>query len=93
MRTHLPHALHLFMNMCWPHGEPCSIKLKNLFLAVHFRAVHGYAATHMHITHVPCFSSILPPPCGCIMLLISTMPALNSISRSNTNMYIQYDSI
>ena len=93
MRTHLPHALHLFMNMCWPHGELCSIKLKNLFLAVHFCAVHGYAATHMHITHVPCFSSILPPPCGCIMLLISTMPALNCISRFNTNMYIQYDSI
>ena len=40
-------------------------------LTVHFRAVHGYAATHMHITHVLCFSSILPPPCGCIMSLIS----------------------
>ena len=23
-----------------------------LFLTVHFRAAHGYAATHMHITHV-----------------------------------------
>ena len=42
-----------------------------LFLTVHFHAVHGYAATHMHITHVLCFSSILPPPCGHIMLLIS----------------------
>ena len=42
-----------------------------LFLTVHFCAVHGYAATHMHITHILCFSSILPPPCGCIMLLIS----------------------
>ena len=46
-----------------------------LFLTVHFCAVHGYAATHMHITHVLCFSSILPPPCGGIMLLISAMPA------------------
>ena len=64
-----------------------------LFQTVHFRAVHGYAATHIHITHVLCFSSILPLPCGCIMLLISTMPALSSISRFNTNMYIQYDSI
>ena len=41
-----------------------------LFLTIHFRAVHGYAATHMHITYVLCFSSILPPPCGCIILLI-----------------------
>ena len=64
-----------------------------LFLTVHFHAEHGYAATHMHITHVLCFSSILPLPCGCIMLLISTMPALNSIGRSDANMYIQYDSI
>ena len=64
-----------------------------LFLTVHFRAVHGYAATHMCITHVPCLSSILPPPCSCIMLLISIMPALNSISRSDTNMYIPYGSI
>ena len=65
----------------------------NLFLTVHFHAEHGYAATHMHITHVLCFSSILPPPCGCIMSLISVMPALDSISRFNTHMYIQYDSI
>ena len=64
-----------------------------LFLTVHFCAVHGYAATHMHITHVLCFSSILPPPCGCIVLLISAMPALDSIGRSDTHMYIQYDSI
>ena len=50
-----------------------------LSLTVHFCAVHGYAATHMCITHVLCFSSILPPPHGCIMLLISVMPALDSI--------------
>ena len=59
-----------------------------LFLTVHFYAVHGYAATHMHITHVLCFSSILPPPYGHIMLLIYVMLALDSISRSDTNMYI-----
>ena len=64
-----------------------------LFLTVHFCAVHGYAATHMCITHVLYFSSILPLPCGCIMLLISIMPALDSIGRSDTNMYTQYDSI
>ena len=29
-----------------------------LFLTVHYHAVHGYAATHTHITHVLCFSSI-----------------------------------
>ena len=59
-----------------------------LSLTVHFHAVHGYGATHMHITHVPCFSSILPLPCSCIMSLISIMPALDDISRSDTNMYI-----
>ena len=64
-----------------------------LSLTVHFRAVHGYAATHMHITYVLCFSSILPPPHGCIMSLISVMPALDSIGRFDTNMYIHYDSI
>ena len=63
-----------------------------LFLTVHFHAVHGYAATHMHITHILCFSSILPPPCSCIMPLISTMLALDSISRFDTNMYTLYDS-
>ena len=47
----------------------------------------------MHIIHVLCFSSILPLPCGCIMLLISAMPALNSMGRFDTNMYIQYDSM
>ena len=64
-----------------------------LFLTVHFHAVHGYAATPMHITHALCFSSILLPPCGYTMLLISAMPALTSIGRFNTNMYIQYVSI
>ena len=64
-----------------------------LFLTVHFHAVHGYAATHMPITHVLCFSSILPPPCGCIMLLISIMLALDSIGRFDTNMYILHASI
>ena len=92
MRTHLSHDLYHFMNMCLPHGEPYSIKL-NLFLDSSFHAAHGYAATYMCITHVLCFSSILPPPCSCIMLLISAMPALDSIGRFNTNMYIQYDSI
>ena len=92
MRTHLSHPLHHFTNMCLPHGEPCSIKL-NLFLTIHSHAMHGYAATHMHITHAPCFSSILPPPCGCNMSLIFIMPALDSISRFDINMYIQYDSI
>ena len=64
-----------------------------LSLTVHFHAVHGYSATYMCITHVLCFSSILPPPCSYIMPLISAMPALDSISRFNTNIYIQYDSI
>ena len=58
-----------------------------LFLTVHFHAVHGYAATHMHFPHVYASSSILPPSCSYIMLVMSIMPALDSISRSDTNMY------
>ena len=64
-----------------------------LFLTVHLHAVHGYAATHMHITHVYASLPFLPLPCSCIMLLISIMPALDSIGRSDTNMYMLYDSI
>ena len=64
-----------------------------LFLTVHFHAVHGYAATHMCITHALHFSSILPLPHSCIMSLISVMLALDSIGRFNTNMYTPYDSI
>ena len=64
-----------------------------LFLTVHFCAMHGYAATHMCIPHVHASSSILPLPCGHIMLFISAMPALDSISRSDTNIYVLYASI
>ena len=67
-----------------------SLYLIGLFqtLNLHFHAVHGYAATHMHFPHVHASSSILPLPCGCIMPLISIMPALDDIGRSDTNMYI-----
>ena len=93
MRTHLSHAFHHFTKTCVCLMANLVLLNLTLFLTVHFCAVHGYAATHMCITHVLCFSSILPPPRGCIMSLISVMPALNSISRSDTNMYTQYDSI
>ena len=48
---------------------------------------YAWLCCHTHVHHT-CFSSILPPPCSCIMLLISVMPALDSIARSDTNMYI-----
>ena len=51
-----------------------------------------FCHTHAHSSY-SCFFSILPLPCGCTMLLISVMPALDSISRFNTNMYILYASI
>ena len=92
MRTHLSHALHHFTNTCLPHGEPCFIK-SNFILDSSFLSVHGYAATHIHLPHVHAFSSILPLPCSYIMLLISAMPALDSIGRFGTNMYIPYASI
>ena len=92
MRTHLSHTLHHFTNRCLPHDEPCSIKpnfiLGSSFLCCAWLCCH----THAHPT-CSCFSSILPPPCSCIMPLTSIMPALDSIGRSGTNMYIHYDSI
>ena len=81
MGTHISHTLHHFTNMCLPHGEPCSIK-PNFILDSSFPCCAWL-----------CFSSILPLPCSCIMLLISTMPALDSIGRFDTNMYILYASI
>ena len=92
IKTHLSHTLHHFTNICLPHGEPCSIKpnfiLGSSFLCCAWLCCH----THAHPT-CSCFSAILPPPCSCIMPLTSIMPALDSIGRSGTNMYIHYDSI
>ena len=77
-RTHLSHALHIFTNTCLPHGKPCSIKL-NLILDSSFLCC-AWLCCHTHVHHTClCFSSILPLPCGRIMLLISAVPALDSI--------------
>ena len=90
--THLSHALHHFTNMCLPHGEPCYIKpnfiLDSSFLYCAWLCCHTHA-----FSSCLCFFSVLPPPCSCIMLLISTMPALDSIGRFNINMYIHYASM
>ena len=85
--THLSHALHHSTNTCLPHGEPCLIKL-NFILDSSFPCC-AWLCCHTHaLSSCYASSSILSLPCGCIMLLISTMPALDSISRFNTNMYI-----
>ena len=72
MGTHLSHAFHHFTNMCLPHGKPCFIKpnfiLDSSFLCCAWLCCH----THAH-SSFSCFSSILPLPCGCIMLLISAI--------------------
>ena len=92
MRTHLSHTIHTFTNMCLPHGEPYSIKPN--FIPDSSFPCCAWLCCHTHAHHTClCFFSILPPPCGCIMSLISVMPALDSIGRSGTNMYISYDSI
>ena len=61
-RTHLSHALHILMNMCSPHGKPCSIKLNLILdssflccarLCCHTHAHHTYYASlpfcHRHV--------------------------------------------
>ena len=78
MRSHLSHALHILTNTCLPHGKPYAIKL-NFILDSSFLC-SAWLCCHTCTSHILCFSSILPPPCGCIMPLISTMPALDSIS-------------
>ena len=79
-------------NTCLPYGEPCLIKLNCIldssFLCCAWLCCHTHALPSCYAS-----SSILPLPCGCIMLLISAMPTLDSISRFNTNMYILYASI
>ena len=92
MGTHLSHAFHHFTNMCLPHGKPCLIK-PNFIFDSSFPCC-AWLCCHTHV-FFSCYasSSILPLPCGCIMILISAMLALNSISRFNTNMYIPYASI
>ena len=52
MRTHLSHNFHHFTktHVClMANLMPSNL---TLFLTVHFCAMHGYAATHMRITHV-----------------------------------------
>ena len=92
MRTHLSHDLHCFTNTQLSYGNPCSIKLNFILDSSFLCSAWLCCHTHVHHTFL-CFFSILPPPCGCIMSLISVMPALDSIGRSGTNMYISYDSI
>ena len=85
-RTHLSHTFHHFTNMCLPHGESCFIK-PNLILDSSFPCC-AWLCCHTHaLPSCLCFFSILPPPCSYIMLVMSIMPALDSISRSDTNMY------
>ena len=92
MRTHLSHDLHCFTNTQLSYGNPCSIKL-NFILDSSFLC-SAWLCCHTHVHHT------------CSMLLFhsaTTMwlhhvihfrtPALDSIGRFNTNMYILYASI
>ena len=64
-----------------------------LFLTVHFCAVHGYAATHMHTPHVyaslPFYHHHVIASCSPYL----DMPFSDSIDRFGTNMYTHYVSI
>ena len=51
MRFHLSHTLHIFTAHVCLMANLMSSNL-TLFLTIHLHAMHGYAATHMHITHV-----------------------------------------
>ena len=68
------------------------ISNSNLFLTVHFHAVHNYAATQMCTPHV--YAALLFCHCHAIASCsYHHMPLSDSMDRFGTNMYIQYDSI
>ena len=91
-RSHLPHALHIFTNICLPHSKPYTIK-PNFILNSSFPCC-AWLCCHTHVHHTcSCFSPILPPPCSCLMFPYLDMPFIDRIGRSDTNMYTQYDSI
>ena len=50
-RSHLSHAFHIFSTCVHLMANSMPSNL-TLFLTVHLYAVHGYAATHMHITYI-----------------------------------------
>ena len=63
-----------------------------LFLTVHFCAVHGYAATHMHITHVMlCFHSATAmwlPHVILILICLSQMVSIDSVQTYTYSMVV-----
>ena len=90
MRTHLSHALHISQtHLCiMANVIPSNFILDSSFPCCAWPCCH----THAHHTY-SCFSSILPPPCGCLITSYLDMPFSDSIDRFDINMYIQYDSI
>ena len=92
MRSHLSHALHIFTTCVCLMANLMPSNLM-LFLTVHLCAVHGYAATHMHITYfILLFHSATTMQLPYVSP-ISIYLSQNSIDRFSTNMYTQYDSI
>ena len=64
--SHLSH----FHNMCLPHGKPYAIKLNFILDSSFLCCAWLCCYTHVHSSCL-CFSSILSPPCGCLMFPLS----------------------
>ena len=63
-----------------------------LFLIVHFHAVHGYAATHMHITHVHasipfCHHHVIAS-CSPILICLSQTVLIDSVQTCTCTMIV-----
>ena len=73
-RTHLSHALYTFTTHVCLVANLMPSNL-TLFLTVHFHAMHGYAATHMHFTHVhaslPFCHHHVVPLCPSILICVT----------------------
>ena len=92
--THLSHNLHISQTHVCLMANLILLNL-TLFLIVHFCAMHGYAATHMCFPHVMLlFHSATTIQLHHVINPCYSMSALDSVNRSNTNMYYKlYDSI
>ena len=85
-RTHLSHTLYKFTTCVCLMANLMPSNL-TLFLTVHFCAVHGYAATHMHTPHVHaslpfCHQHAVFSCCSYL-----DMPFSDSIDRFSIHMY------
>ena len=91
MRTHLPHALHIFTTYVCLMANLMPLNL-TLFLTVHFHAMHGYTATYMHTPHVyaslPFCHHYAVAPCSFILICLSQTVSIDLVQACTYHMIV-----